>query len=860
MKKAVCFAAGLILLSASSLSAQSGFSAGAYLQYIDQNRDLSTESLSEQFKSGLSYYKGKPGSGMPDRVAFLDSIALKYGLTEDEKNLLALNRFVVTERLSFGSFGAAFSDVWHKDLPVFLSTDAVLHALHMSYDAILRDVEQCILLPALDSLLSSLRSALPDLQAEYAGDGRLALPLEDVDLYISMAYSLLRDSLSFGRIADPDQMQEIWNLIESEQMAGLALFCNIGRNIDFSQFRVRGHYTEEFWDAETGEMKQLLAPYFKSMMWLGRVDFWLSPAKTLFVFSSPEEIEKAVLRMNLASCLLNKLIDRAGSRPLLEEIDGLLSLLVGESDNLTPAELSRILTDLNIADASLLLDATLYDSYMSALLSDAASPQKILSDFLYMDPFSSLPDTLPVSFRLLGQRFIVDSYILGNVVYDRIVHRGIKIKRMLPDPLDALFVLGNDNALPLLRGELDFYHYATQLSGLRYLVDSYDGDFWGASLYNAWLQAIRSMNPSPDTTGLPFFMRTAAWQQEKMNSQLASWAQLRHDNLLYAKPSYTGGIICSFPHSFVEPNPDFFSRIAAYADQAQTVLSPYLDTRWELMYVTQYFPRLKNLMQELEILARKEINREPFTAADIQFLQGMVASGNVCGEPNVSGWYSQLFYLDTDVELEDYPVADIHTQPTDEFGFIIGRVLHAGTGKVNLGVFLADSPSLDFKPVAFAGPVMSYYEKVTENFDRFTDERWHERVEQDALPARPDWVNIYLADQNGSRRGPGREIPGVLYSGVDEKNAVPAQFAVRGNFPNPFNSFTRVRFYIPDPSELRVSIHDMRGRMVCILVEGLHPAGAHEVSWNAGDHPSGLYFCRVKAGDQVRSIKLMLVR
>ncbi|MCB9248138.1 MAG: DUF3160 domain-containing protein [Ignavibacteriales bacterium] len=43
-----------------------------------------------------------------------------------------------------------------------------------------------------------------------------------------------------------------------------------------------------------------------------------------------------------------------------------------------------------------------------------------------------------------------------------------------------------------------------------------------------------------------------------MNSQLASWTELRHDNLLYAKQSYTGGVTCSYPFSYVEPIPAIF--------------------------------------------------------------------------------------------------------------------------------------------------------------------------------------------------------------------------------------------------------------------------------------------------------------
>ena len=60
-------------------------------------------------------------------------------------------------------------------------------------------------------------------------------------------------------------------------------------------------------------------------------------------------------------------------------------------------------------------------------------------------------------------------------------------------------------------------------------------------------------------------MQTAAWWQHKMNSQLSSWTELRHDNLLYAKQSYTGGIICSYPYSYVEPVPEFFNSISVLA-------------------------------------------------------------------------------------------------------------------------------------------------------------------------------------------------------------------------------------------------------------------------------------------------------
>ena len=68
------------------------------------------------------------------------------------------------------------------------------------------------------------------------------------------------------------------------------------------------------------------------------------------------------------------------------------------------------------------------------------------------------------SFLLLGQRFVIDSYVTGNVVYDKIIYDNMKIKRMLPSTLDVLFSLGNDAAAQILKPELDQYMYSSNLS------------------------------------------------------------------------------------------------------------------------------------------------------------------------------------------------------------------------------------------------------------------------------------------------------------------------------------------------------------------------------------------------------------
>jgi hypothetical protein len=79
---------------------------------------------------------------------------------------------------------------------------------------------------------------------------------------------------------------------------------------------------------------------------------------------------------------------------------------------------------------------------------------------------------------LLGQKFLIDSYVFSEVVFDRIVYEDQKIWRPLPDPLVAMAALGSEDALALLETELEKYKYASNMAALKYLIDAYDEEFW----------------------------------------------------------------------------------------------------------------------------------------------------------------------------------------------------------------------------------------------------------------------------------------------------------------------------------------------------------------------------------------------
>ena len=838
-----------------AVSAQNTFSVEDYARFLDANENVSTETLIERHAPKSAYYREiTPDFDVAD-YAYLDSIILKYNLTDDELSLLADNGFVVTERVNNTSFADMLHEMYGHDLPVFVSTDAVLYALHMSYDEMLEQIESYLLKSNLENILQSLHEAIPQLAELYEDSDGCALPLDDVDTYVTVALSLILDSEQQPYRADMTHINALLEAAGNEQPVNMPLFSTKSRYLDFSQFTPRGHYV-----ASRASMANLTY-YFKAMMWLGRMDFMVTSAA--FDPMPGEDLR----RMAVGALMMNELIELAGIQNLIEVNDSIITFLVGESDNLTPAELDDIAVGIGIVSADDLLDDEIYNTFIAAVNASTFSEQKIVSSMIIADPFSSEPDPLPVSYRVMGQRFVVDSYILSNVVYDRIIRNGTKIFRPLPDPLDVMFVLGNDDALPLLHDELDCYYYAPNLADLRCLVDSYDDTFWRKSLYNVWIQLIRDINPRDDQTGLPNFMTTAAWRQQKLNTQCASWAQLRHDTLLYAKQSYTPCGYCSYPHSYIEPNPVFFRTLEAYAQSGRAFFSTFsadADAGSTLNRFVTYYDSLSVLSGKLAVLAEKELNGKLFDEEEISFLQKMLfAVTGQSAAPPFTGWYADMFYSIRVLNDYDYLIADVHTQPTDKYGNPVGRVLHVGTGLVNLGVFLAESPSNDYRPMAYVGPVMSFYTTVTDNFKRLTDQEWQETAESSGLPPRPDWVNIYLADANGSKLPAGRELPSQkpTMTGIDsDEDNRPSSFLTARVSPNPFNPSATIHFDLAESARTSIVIYDVLGRQVAVLMDAYQSSGGHNVTWSPENAASGVYFCRISAGGHERTVKMTLLR
>jgi len=533
--------------------------------------------------------------------------------------------------------------------------------------------------------------------------------LADVDLYLTVARRLLGETnvAPVAGAVDTDATQVVNLATSASGLSDVQLFGD-SRTIDFSLFTPRGHYAGS----------SILEPYFRTSMWLGHIDMRLIEQTAAGEVTFHR-------RQFAAALLLSQLVGAVSTQ--WSELDETLHAFVGESDNMVPSDFAKLAQTVGVADPAALLNSS--DAALAqAIVNGGFGIQRIASQIVYASPDNPNPP-LDRSFLLLGQRYVIDSEVLSNVVYDRL---RLDPYRLMPSPLDVAFaVFGNSRAADLLKSDLSTYPgYPAALHDMRLLVDSHEAAFWQGSLYASWLAAIRAASPAQDgtavtTTGLPSVTGTEAWARRLLGTQLASWAELRHDTLLYAKQSTTSYPACEFPDAYVEPASALWAALAALGTRGSALATSLGLSDLGLSTVATYFASLTTTMTMLKDMADRQQTGQAYTADQMAFINQAVEMKSlnvVCSTVQVpAGWYPLLFFQNDDAQYQNTIVADVHTQPADAEGNPVGKILHVGTSYPRLMVTTFETCS---GPRAYVGVVSSYLEQTTDNFNRLTDATW----------------------------------------------------------------------------------------------------------------------------------------
>jgi hypothetical protein len=692
----------------------------------------------------------------PLQAKYLDRVRNQLALTDAELALYRRQGFVVVNQRRAYNFGTAYQHIYQCDLPVLITSASILHIMHRSFDNMLMELEEQVFYDTLVGVLSECHRVLAS--RPLPASDQLGESDRDVDLYVTVASNLLGGAgtngsgLSVSSCRGQDEavlriVQAIGSLRLEDPVRGQGTVLYGGRRpIDYSQFKPRGHYTKS----------SRLQSYFRAAMWLGRPDcgFQVLPAhpESGIQNQSQRELRDAVLLIDL--------LKTSGQAPRLAALDHVLELLVGSSDNLRPQQLAELLDETHVSAVTDLANAQLAGRLQEALAKCPAAQQHVCGQVILASKFPGEQIPPPAVFQVLGQRFAVDAYVTGQVVYDAVRTPDAEGRfRTLPRGLDVMAALGNPEAWQLLADDLTRWQYRPQLQAAREFTAGYMTDpAHRKSVYNLWLATLTALQATPEPqANFPEAMRTEAWRRKQLHAQLGSWAELCHDaRILYVKQAYTRRGECEYPAGYVEPYPEFYTRARELAQRTAEGLGESvaqfrrLAGAREVSAMDRYggsavpfWLRFANTMGRLETLARKHLTAEPFTVEEERFLRQTVRlqtrrQGYERDSAQLTaydGWYCGLLYPDVQSIVRFEPtVADVHTDPNGS------EVLQVGVGHTNLALVAVDNGS---DHMAFVGPVYTYYEFRQAATNRMTDEEFRALLGRGQEPPRPEWVRMF---------------------------------------------------------------------------------------------------------------------
>jgi hypothetical protein len=222
--------------------------------------------------------------------------------------------------------------------------------------------------------------------------------------------------------------------------------------------------------------------------------------------------------------------------------------------------------------------------------------------------------------------------------------------------------------------------------------------------------------------------------RKDLHTALASWTELKHDTILYAKQVMAemgGGGPSEPPHGYVEPNPEAYARLRALAMMTRSGLS---DRNLLSQTTGGNLDNLIDLLEFLQTISEKELAGQEITDEEywrIQYfggaLEGLtIAAADRDGDnPNYRDLSDQKAAL----------VADVATGIDKD-----GNLLEEGVGEpAIIIVILPDSPWR----IGF-GSVFTYYEFTVSPSERMTDETWQALVAGGNAPPAPEWTSLFI--------------------------------------------------------------------------------------------------------------------
>ena len=599
----------------------------------------------------------------------------------------------------------------YREFPNFVTTDLYLQLYHLYIDCMLRELEMYQFFHTIVSYNDDMVEAMKKLYQKTESGTALERATAHNLRFFTIADVLFRGMKSYDANTDQLIAEEVDKAIKATD--DFSNFMADYKNVMFgySLFRPRGHYTRNY----------VLEEYFRGMMWLQSVPFGMD---------NDDEVNAAVI---IAYTMMNN----PEIQQKYDKINKIITYMMGQPDNLSIIQVIDELKKINRPMEDLLNDK----QAMSKLKKDL---EEIGNKATRIRP--KYERTSHNKINVMPQRYQPDAEVLQEMVdYDN-----KPTLRATPKGLDFMAAMGVSAAEQILKEEqTPWKDYDNHLKAMKKRMGEIN---WDETICTRWMNTLKVLNvwgsDKSNQKQLPYFMLNPEWSKKDLNAALASWAELKHDAILYAKQPMGaecggGGPPEPIVKGYVEPNVGFWKKAIELLDNTEKLLKEQDMLTDKIKDATQRIREEAQFLLNIseKELAGKELSEEEYGQIECIGATFENISLDLVREKDqyLMGW-SDVQGADKKVAL----VADVYTANADNNPD--KSILFEAVGEadeiyvvVEIGGYL----------YLTRGSVLSYREFI-QSIDqpRLTDEEWQEQLEKNARKGVPEWMKRIIVPLN----------------------------------------------------------------------------------------------------------------
>ena len=660
----------------------------------------------------------KPVNGK--KVVNMDNLINPFQLKEfDSKlyNMLGRNGFAIVPA-EHNQLFHVYEKNDYADFPSFITTDLYLQLFHLYFDCVLRDVEE----KHLDSLMivfsSQMEAEMKTLTSSQDAEIKAAAEFGQAWFAVaSWLFSHDKAPASAAKLSVPEAykkmvMEEITKAFDAENgYSDMLEYFPSEEMFGYSLFRPRGHYTRS----------KVCSRYFRGMMWLQTAHFGTN---------KPSKMKQIALIANVFN-------QQPKLRAIYNKVSEPITYLMGTPDNVTLIQVANQIKEMGLPIEQLLSSRK-----------DMANLTKDIEEIAKRQMRIELKKTRGSKYvvDIMPQRYQPDAEaLIATTDQDSPVSL-----RPCPKGLDWMAVMGLPGAERILMDELkEAQKWADFPKALTTARKKAATTPWDACVANQWMYTLQSLGDTAQS--LPYFMQSPQWQKKNLNTALASWAELKHDAILYAKQPMLaecgdGGPEPPVVKGYVEPNVKFWEKAIALVTRMDKVLTTY---NLQTEKAKAVYERIKEMAEFCRDISKKELNGGKITDEEynqIEIIGSTVEniSLELVSEDNqmLQGW-SDVVSTDKKVAV----VADVFTAAGENVAIDDMCVLYEGVGPAYEIYVVVE---IDGSLYLTRGSVFSYREFTRLMSDpRMTDEEWQEELKKSPTGGTPSWMKEIIAPVKG---------------------------------------------------------------------------------------------------------------